>query len=87
MTPELQAAFREIYAADPNLGAQIATADAMIQGILRDQAGDAAALIAAFSSFSPNLMPLLDSPEGVAVLATAMAAMTGISTTYEPTRH
>ena len=87
MTPSIQAIFAEVYANDPLDGARFATADAMIQELMQDRAADAAALANAFAEFSPNLLSLLDSVEGVAVLATAIAALTGSSITYQPTSH
>ena len=87
MTPTIQAIFAAVYANDPLDGARLATADAMIQGLMQDRDADASALADVFLTFSPNLMPLLDSPDGVAVLATAMATITGLSTTFAPTSH
>jgi hypothetical protein len=88
MSPGLEPQLRGLLATDDVNAARLATADWLIGVLAGKTAVDHSAVTSAFLAFSPNLMPMLDSPEGVQAVTSAIASMLGAERAgIEPTSH
>lgn len=87
MTPSVEELFRANFATMPAEMSRMAMADALISGVANKSGADHFDVFAAYLNLPVNLCALLDSREGVAVIAQGLAAAMGASCAYEPTSH